>query len=195
MNMELIARAEEQKKQIEIAMDDIRNTAAYINTITDNYDKLQVTLQGAGHTIYLNSILSREESEALKVVITRDIQTEHNKKETVLAKLLGIVEVKENVKPETTPVAEEVVVSKKETVEVKQPEVIEKPKKVELNVDKVRDLYINQDMTLQQVAEAVGCGRTKVYDFCRANGIIKPSKKDKEYRDGDKIYTPSKPHK
>lgn len=194
MNMELIARAEEQKKQIEMAMDDIRNTAAYINTIADNYDKLQVTLQGAGNTIYINSILSKEEAEAIKVVITRDIQTEHNKKENLLAKLLGIEQEKDKVEKEiAVPV---VTVEPIEAIkEVKQPEVIEKPKKVELNADEVRELYINQDMTLQQVAEAVGCGRTKVYDFCRANGIIKPSKKDKEYRDGDKIYTPSKPHK
>ena len=57
-------------------------------------------------------------------------------------------------------------------------------KPVELTVELVRELYIEQDKTLDQVSKEVGTPRSTLYTFINKNGFRKPSKKERGlYRD------------
>lgn len=45
LNMELIAKAEEQKRKIETALEEIRDTEAYVNLIEDNRENIRIVVQ------------------------------------------------------------------------------------------------------------------------------------------------------
>lgn len=63
-----------------------------------------------------------------------------------------------------------------------------KPTKKYWDIEMLKNMYINQGMTLQQIAEELGVGRTSVYDAIKAAGIKKPSKRDQDFKDGGKAY-------
>lgn len=156
--------------------------------------------------ISLEGVLTDQQIDRIKEDVIKQINFNKTEAETFLQSISTFEPSKQHIiysdpekrKPATInqdfeDAVQEMIVSR-ETADKKREEV--KPKKsikVELDYDEIKKMYIDDNMTLQEIAEIKGCGRTSIYNFCNTNGLKKPKKADLGYKDGDKIYaTPSR---
>lgn len=89
LNMELIAKAEEQKRKIETALEEIRDTEAYVNLIEDNRENVRIVVLAGDKQVYLDQILTEELAATNRQMILQDIDRCQKLKEDALERLLG----------------------------------------------------------------------------------------------------------
>ena len=89
LNMELIAKAEEQKRKIETALEEIRDTEAYVNLIEDNRENIRIVVQAGDKQVYLDQILTEELAATNRQMILQDIDRCQKLKEDALERVLG----------------------------------------------------------------------------------------------------------
>lgn len=176
MNNELIAKAEEIKKNITAAVEDIRDTATYINVIKDNQDKLELALQGAGHTIYLEKILGNDELEEVNAYVMMMVDAAQEKKEKKLMYLVDpqsllkddkkedVKEAKKPEKPSTeTMKAEDE--SKEEATKAADAKIFTKKNPIPEDQEEeyLRKAYVTEDKKVDDIAAELGVGKHWVY--------------------------------
>lgn len=89
MNTNIIRQAEDIKNKISEAIDDVRESAMYIDAILENKDKLELALMGAGKTIYLAQIMTPEQMKEVMDYITSKISDSQAERETRLMMLIN----------------------------------------------------------------------------------------------------------
>lgn len=90
MSEEILAKAEQLKRDLDIAMKDLRETKMYVSNIEENKDSMEIALTGAGKTIYLNSVMSTKAMEEIKQVVFYEINKSIRNKERTLGELIGL---------------------------------------------------------------------------------------------------------
>jgi len=158
MNMELIAKAEEQKRKIETALEDIRNTAVFLNQIDDNREDIRLAIFAGGKQIYLDRLLTQELAEADCQMILRDIDNCQRMKEDALEALLGT----EDKKRETKEKKEDSGKKGNKSKSVLNDEEEEKL---------IRKLYCEEKLPVSRIAEQMGLTPTNVYDRMKKYNI------------------------
>lgn len=159
MNYDLIAKAEEQKKKIQAALDDIRDSATFINTITNNKDTLKVSLVVNGNNIYLDRLMSNELAEANKMAILHDIDRGQEEKEKDLMRILKIPAVEnQNFKKAVEEMVSSSNKKEDEDTQLREDEML-------------RKLYVDEDKQLSEVAAEMGLSPSKVRDRLKKYGI------------------------
>lgn len=89
LNMELIAKAEEQKRKIETALEEIRDTEAYVNLIEDNRENIRIVVQAGDKQVYLDQILTEELAATNRQMVLQDVDRCQKLKEDALERVLG----------------------------------------------------------------------------------------------------------
>ena len=84
LNMELIAKAEEQKRKIETALEEIRDTEAYVNLIEDNRENIRIVVQAGDKQVYLDQILTEELAATNRQMVLQDVDRCQKLKEDAL---------------------------------------------------------------------------------------------------------------
>lgn len=178
MNTNIIKQAEELKKKITDAVEEIRDSALYVNAIEENKDKLELALQGAGQTIYLDKIMSNEQMQEVMDCIMSRIAEAQADKETRLMMLLNPPKESNMEKDNTQNV------SKSDTncnTKSNEEAVIETPrtqigtKKKPIPEDEeeayLRIKYVNENLKVEDIAADLGVGKSWVYDRIKKYGL------------------------
>lgn len=125
-------------------------------------------------TTFVDIVLNPNIMDGLKVTLLEFIEREKGKKVEELESLVKVNIVHEN---------KDFVPERESTVNKKVENVIEQSKSVELTVDIVKELYHKRGLTLDEAAKELGVSKTTLHTFISKNGLKKPSKKEKVFRD------------
>lgn len=164
LNMELIAKAEEQKRKIETALEEIRDTEAYVNLIEDNRENIRIVVQAGDKQVYLDRILTEELAATNRQMILQDIDRCQKLKEDALERLLGRgKEEKSGWKRSKS------VMSREEEEKM------------------IRELYEEKNLAVSEIAEKMGLTVTNIYDRMKKYNIPVKNKKQKKMQDREEI--------
>lgn len=164
LNMELIAKAEEQKRKIETALEEIRDTEAYVNLIEDNRENIRIVVQAGDKQVYLDRILTEELAATDRQMILQDIDRCQKLKEDALERLLGRgKEGKSGWKRSKS------VMSREEEEKM------------------IRELYEEKNLAVSEIAEKMGLTATNIYDRMKRYNIPVKNKKQKKMQDREEI--------
>jgi hypothetical protein len=154
-------------------------------------EQSKVCIHNNGGTTFLGVVLDEKVMNGLKTIVLNTLVDEKKKKVAELEQLINPGPIKTStINPEfekTVQEMEQSGIKTKENVVETVKSVIEADKsvpKVELTVELVKDLYIDKDMIIADVAKVVGVPKSSLYRFIVQNNLTKPSKKEKElFRD------------
>lgn len=172
LNMELIAKAEEQKRKIETALEEIMDTEAYVNLIEDNRENIRIVVQAGDKQVYLDRILTEELAATNRQMILQDIDRCQKLKEDVLERLLG------REKEEKSIPGKEGKSGWKRSKSVMSREEEEKM---------IRELYEEKNLAVSEIAEKMGLTATNIYDRMKRYNIPVKNKKQKKMQDREEI--------
>lgn len=172
LNMELIAKAEEQKRKIETALEEIRDTEAYVNLIEDNRENIRIVVQAGDKQVYLDRILTEELAATNRQMILQDIDRCQKLKEDALERLLGRGKEEKNIP------GKEGKSGWKRSKSVMSREEEEKM---------IRELYEEKNLAVSEIAEKMGLTATNIYDRMKRYNIPVKNKKQKKMQDREKI--------
>lgn len=172
LNMELIAKAEEQKRKIETALEEIRDTEAYVNLIEDNRENIRIVVQAGDKQVYLDRILTEELAATNRQMILQDIDRCQKLKEDALERLLG------REKEEKSIPGKEGKSGWKRSKSVMSREEEEKM---------IRELYEEKNLAVSEIAEKMGLTATNIYDRMKRYNIPVKNKKQKKMQDREEI--------
>lgn len=172
LNMELIAKAEEQKRKIETALEEIRDTEAYVNLIEDNRENIRIVVQAGDKQVYLDRILTEELAATNRQMILQDIDRCQKLKEDALERLLG------RGKEEKSIPGKEGKSGRKRSKSVMSREEEEKM---------IRELYEEKNLAVSEIAEKMGLTATNIYDRMKRYNIPVKNKKQKKMQDREEI--------
>lgn len=172
LNMELIAKAEEQKRKIETALEEIRDTEAYVNLIEDNRENIRIVVQAGDKQVYLDQILTEELAATNRQMILQDIDRCQKLKEDALERVLG------REKEEKSIPGKEGKSGWKRSKSVMSREEEEKM---------IRELYEEKNLAVSEIAEKMGLTATNIYDRMKRYNIPVKNKKQKKMQDREEI--------
>lgn len=172
LNMELIAKAEEQKRKIETALEEIMDTEAYVNLIEDNRENIRIVVQAGDKQVYLDRILTEELAATNRQMILQDIDRCQKLKEDALERLLG------REKEEKSIPGKEGKSGWKRSKSVMSREEEEKM---------IRELYEEKNLAVSEIAEKMGLTATNIYDRMKRYNIPVKNKKQKKMQDREEI--------
>lgn len=172
LNMELIAKAEEQKRKIETALEEIRDTEAYVNLIEDNRENIRIVVQAGDKQVYLDRILTEELAATNRQMILQDIDRCQKLKEDALERVLG------REKEEKSIPGKEGKSGWKRSKSVMSREEEEKM---------IRELYEEKNLAVSEIAEKMGLTATNIYDRMKRYNIPVKNKKQKKMQDREEI--------
>lgn len=172
LNMELIAKAEEQKRKIETALEEIRDTEAYVNLIEDNRENVRIVVLAGDKQVYLDQILTEELAATNRQMILQDIDRCQKLKEDALERLLG------REKEEKSIPGKEGKSGWKRSKSVMSREEEEKM---------IRELYEEKNLAVSEIAEKMGLTATNIYDRMKRYNIPVKNKKQKKMQDREEI--------
>ena len=170
LNMELIAKAEEQKRKIETALEEIRDTEAYVNLIEDNRENIRIVVQAGDKQVYLDQILTEE--LANRQMVLQDVDRCQKLKEDALERVLG------REKEEKSIPGKEGKSGWKRSKSVMSREEEEKM---------IRELYEEKNLAVSEIAEKMGLTATNIYDRMKRYNIPVKNKKQKKMQDREEI--------
>jgi predicted DNA-binding protein YlxM (UPF0122 family) len=172
LNMELIAKAEEQKRKIETALEEIRDTEAYVNLIEDNRENIRIVVQAGDKQVYLDQILTEELAATNRQMVLQDVDRCQKLKEDALERVLG------REKEEKSIPGKEGKSGWKRSKSVMSREEEEKM---------IRELYEEKNLAVSEIAEKMGLTATNIYDRMKRYNIPVKNKKQKKMQDREKI--------
>lgn len=172
LNMELIAKAEEQKRKIETALEEIRDTEAYVNLIEDNRENVRIVVLAGDKQVYLDRILTEELAATNRQMILQDIDRCQKLKEDALERVLG------REKEEKSIPGKEGKSGWKRSKSVMSREEEEKM---------IRELYEEKNLAVSEIAEKMGLTATNIYDRMKRYNIPVKNKKQKKMQDREEI--------
>lgn len=172
LNMELIARAEEQKRKIETALEEIRDTEAYVNLIEDNRENIRIVVQAGDKQVYLDQILTEELAATNRQMVLQDVDRCQKLKEDALERVLG------REKEEKSIPGKEGKSGWKRSKSVMSREEEEKM---------IRELYEEKNLAVSEIAEKMGLTATNIYDRMKRYNIPVKNKKQKKMQDREEI--------
>lgn len=173
LNMELIAKAEEKKRKIETALEEIRDTEAYVNLIEDNRENVRIVVLAGDKQVYLDRILTEELAATNRQMILQDIDRCQKLKEDALERLLG------RGKEEKASQGE-----KKEKSGWKRSKSVMSREEEE---KMIRELYEEKNLAVSEIAEKMGLTATNIYDRMKRYNIPVKNKKQKKMQDREEI--------
>lgn len=144
-------------------------------------------------TTYIDGVLSQDKMQELKETVINAIVTTRDEKTAELEQLLGIKKLPPAVNLDFEEKSEPLQIPKKKpaTINPKFEQAVQEMVKTEpvedkpeMTVELVKELYHDKDMTLDEVAKVFGVNRTALYKFVTNFNLRKPSKKDRNFRDG-----------
>lgn len=172
LNMELIAKAEEQKRKIETALEEIRDTEAYVNLIEDNRENIRIVVQAGDKQVYLDQILTEELAATNRQMVLQDVDRCQKLKEDALERVLG------REKEEKSIPGKEGKSGWKRSKSVMSSEEEEKM---------IRELYEEKNLAVSEIAEKMGLTATNIYDRMKRYNIPVKNKKQKKMQDREEI--------
>ena len=172
LNMELIAKAEEQKRKIETALEEIRDTEAYVNLIEDNRENIRIVVQAGDKQVYLDQILTEELAATNRQMFLQDVDRCQKLKEDALERVLG------REKEEKSIPGKEGKSGWKRSKSVMSREEEEKM---------IRELYEEKNLAVSEIAEKMGLTATNIYDRMKRYNIPVKNKKQKKMQDREEI--------
>lgn len=172
LNMELIAKAEDQKRKIETALEEIRDTEAYVNLIEDNRENVRIVVLAGDKQVYLDRILTEELAATNRQMILQDIDRCQKLKEDALERVLG------REKEEKSIPGKEGKSGWKRSKSVMSREEEEKM---------IRELYEEKNLAVSEIAEKMGLTATNIYDRMKRYNIPVKNKKQKKMQDREEI--------
>ncbi len=172
LNMELIAKAEEQKRKIETALEEIRDTEAYVNLIEDNRENIRIVVQAGDKQVYLDQILTEELAATNRQMVLQDVDRCQKLKEDALERVLG------REKEEKSIPGKEGKSGWKRSKSVMSREEEEKM---------IRELYEEKNLAVSEIAEKMGLTATNIYDRMKRYNIPVKNKKQKKMQDREEI--------
>lgn len=172
LNMELIAKAEEQKRKIETALEEIRDTEAYVNLIEDNRENIRIVVQAGDKQVYLDQILTEELAATNRQMVLQDVDRCQKLKEDALERVLG------REKEEKSIPGKEGKSGWKRSESVMSREEEEKM---------IRELYEEKNLAVSEIAEKMGLTATNIYDRMKRYNIPVKNKKQKKMQDREEI--------
>ena len=172
LNMELIAKAEEQKRKIETALEEIRDTEAYVNLIEDNRENIRIVVQAGDKQVYLDQILTEELAATNRQMVLQDVDRCQKLKEDALERVLG------REKEEKSIPGTEGKSGWKRSKSVMSREEEEKM---------IRELYEEKNLAVSEIAEKMGLTATNIYDRMKRYNIPVKNKKQKKMQDREEI--------
>ena len=198
----LLINASEMVSKIHSSMTQIETCEAIAGAIDG---KKLVALNDKDETyIFFDEIITPEQMHDLVAMAVDMINRNKAEAESFLSRLVNVEEheeVEEDVEEvedieESEKLVEELVdvipepapVESKKKAESKAPEKeVEKPKKKStvdgLNVEEIKRMYHDEARSLVEISEITGVAKSTLYSFITKNGLRKPSKKEKEFRD------------
>jgi len=141
------------------SFDDVLDKATDVSSIVCVYAK--------GTTHFVDMVLNKSIMDKLKtdLIETMEVQ-KHNK----IAELQCLI--KGNNIPEKTGIVPESKATEKTVIPAGK-------KIVELDLEQVKDMYVNKGLTLAKIAEELGCAASTVFNFIKKNKITKEETKEK----------------
>ncbi len=112
-------------------------------------------------TTFVNNVLSPEKMLEIKQIVVSSLSDSKIAKEKELESLMGIR------KPAIINPVFEAAVKEMES----QPKSKPGNQKVELDIDRLKDLYINQKLPLRIIAEVFGCAESTIHKYIKQNNI------------------------
>lgn len=173
MNANIIKQAEELKNKITDAVDDIRDSALYIDALEKNKDKMELAFQGAGQTIYLSEIMSKEQMAAAIEYVMGKISDAQAERETRLRMLL-----ESHGKPTIEPRGELIPTTVDKpaiVIETQRKQISGGTKKNPIPEDQeeeyLRNAYIRKNMKVEDIGKELGVGKTWIYSRIKKYGL------------------------
>lgn len=167
----LLEQASEHVKKVNKIMGQVEDFEAVLSQVESGV--IALYSKGAG-TTFIDTVLNQDDMTELKDIVVARIISARNSKTAELEKLLG--------RKEEVP----------QVVAEQSRESVAKPNYPKMTVDRVKELYHDKDMTLEEVAKEFGIPRGTLYTFITNNGLRKPGKKEKETFLDSKIQSKSK---
>lgn len=160
---QLLEQANEYVVKVNKLIGEVESFDDILGNVVDENSVVCVYVKGG--TTFVDTVLNQNIMDGLKDTLVETMEAEKSKKVQELQDLI----LKSNVSKKATIVPKEKVV-----------EVIPTPagkKVVELDLEKVKDLYVNQGLTLAKIAEELGCAASTVFNFIKRNKITKEEAK------------------
>jgi hypothetical protein len=117
-------------------------------------------------TTFVNNVLSPEKMSEIKQIVVSSLSDSKMAKEKELENLMGIR------KSATINPVFEAAVKEMES----QPKSKSGNQKVELDIDRLKNLYINQKLPLRIIAEVFGCAESTIHKYIKQNNISREVK-------------------
>lgn len=131
--------------------------------VADMEDSIVALGHNGNMTTYIGTVLSPEKMADLKRNVVTSLAEARIEKENELQKLMGIRKPA-TINPEFEAAVQGMVESSKKPTGRKA---------IELDIDQVRDMYINQGMSYKGIAEKLNCSDFTVRKFCNNNEIVR----------------------
>ena len=171
----LLEQANEHVVKTNILVKDVENFENILNQAKEG--KICVYNRSIGAT-HLDIVLDEKVMSVLKEIVTNTLTEGRDAKKKELQKLIGFVPVTFNPEFEQAVKEMEAQHGKGKVKEVV--ELLAGEPKPELTVKKVKELYHDKDMKLDDVAGELGVPRTTLYNFIVKNNLKKASKREQK---------------
>lgn len=171
MNNELIAKAEELKKNITEAVSDIVNSEKLVAQINEHKDVLNVTLVGGGMNFSLSSVLTIDKRDEIRDRIIEEVVNSQRSKEQYLNQLL---------RPEPIKNANDYPVKEKFIEEATK--FVPANKKSKLTDEEEKNVItklLANGATVKEIAEEMELTTSNIYDRIKKYGIKKDDSRKK----------------
>lgn len=120
-------------------------------------------------TTFVNNVLSPEKMLEIKQIVVSSLTDSKLAKEKELENLMGIR------KPATINPDFETAVKEMESQSNTRPS----NQRIEFDLDEMKDLYINQKLSLRQISEHFGCATSTIHSFVKKHNLSREVKEEK----------------
>lgn len=163
MLQDLITQANEHVVKVNRLCKELEEFEGILH-VADMEDSIVALGHNGNMTTYIGTVLSQEKMEELKRAVVMSLTEARISKENELEKLMGIR------KPAVVnPVFEAAVQDMVKQNEAKAPG----RKALNLDINQVKELYVNQLLPFRKVADQCGCSENAVRNFAMKNNITR----------------------
>ncbi len=155
----------DKSKELVNKIYDSMNVIEQCNIMADKIKGLPVCFVGEDSVIDLDKVINADQMNGIRDGIILTIQKNAKDAENYLAGLTGAKNKPAIINQDFEDAVNEMVEQAKDN-EVAQ-------KKVELNVNEVKELYINKDYTIKQLCDHFHVGSIRMSKFIKENGLVK----------------------
>lgn len=159
---QLLEQANEHVVKVNKLIGEVESFDDILDRVVDKGSFVCIYDETNGGTVFVDTVLNQNIMDGLKATLVETVETEKNIKVQELQNLIkkSIVVEKGDIIPENN-----IVLPKESKPSGK--------KVVELDLDQVKDMYVNKGLTLKSIADELGCAASTVHSFIKKNKITK----------------------